>query len=342
MANYNEMIVGILAERNSAALETEISASEGPVSGGMSRKLTEVKSTVDHKGRSVARVTVESLDQGLRITEPFLPSERLIVLGGGHIALPVAKMGAMCGLQVCVVDDRPEFASVSRFPMASRVICDRYEEGIAQLGISAFDYVVVITHGHKYDADCLRAILPGTMPAYLGLIGSRRRVKAQFEMLAAEGYDKERMASICTPIGLNIGSVTPEEIAVSIMAEVIAHRRLAEYGRPGRCYAESDAELSVLERLSRPEGPMAAATLIESEGSAPRKAGAKMCVYPDGTIFGSVGGGMGEAAVIREALALIGTGRYKLLDLDLTGDVTQNKIMACGGKLRVLIEDVVL
>lgn len=337
---YSE-IVQMLKDGKSVALETVLTASEGMVRGGMKRRLVPVTPVIDHKGRSVAKVTADLLENGLRVTEPFLPPERLIILGGGHIALPAAKIGAMCGLQVCVVDDRPAFASTERFPMASQVICDSYENGIARLGITAFDYVVIITHGHKYDADCLRAVISGTMPAYLGMIGSRRRVQAQMEMLRNEGYDAKRLKSVCTPIGLNIGAVTPEEIAVSILAEVIAYRRLAEYGAPGRCYAESDAETDVLEQISRMEGPMAAAAVIEAEGSSPRGAGARMIVCPDGTVFGSTGGGMAEAAVIREALALIGSGRYKVVSLDLSGDVSRYDAMACGGKLRVLIEDVV-
>ena len=335
---YDE-IVRTLAEGHSIALKTELASPEGAIEGSMHRSLTAVESVIDHKGRSVAGVTISSREGTVTITEPFLPAERLIVLGGGHIAIPVAELGAMCSLEVCVVDDRPDFAVAERFPTASRIICAPYEEGIKQLEISAFDYVAVITHGHKYDADCLRAILPGTMPAYLGMIGSRRRVQAQMELLRGEGFDPQRLASVCTPIGLNIGAVTPEEIAVSIIAEVIAHRRLAEYGGPGRCYIDSDVEKKVLEYIARTPGELAVATVIVAEGSSPRGAGAKMAVHPDGTIFGSVGGGMGEAVVIREATALIGTGRYKLLELDLTGDVSQYDIMACGGKLRVLIED---
>ena len=340
MQNYYKEIVRKLTEKQSVSLLTELAAAEGSLEKDMRRCLTEIAASVDRKGRNVARAEAVIVDGGTRITEPFLPAERLIILGGGHIALPVAKLGAMCGLQVCVVDDREAFATKKRFPMAAQVVCAPYPEGIASLAISAFDYVVIITHGHKYDADCVRAIIPGTMPAYLGMIGSRRRVSAQLAQLAEEGFDQERLHAICTPIGLNIGAVTPEEIAISIIAEVIAYRRLAEHSGPDRFCIESDAERSVLEQIARAEGPMALATVVEADGSTPRGAGAKMGVYPDGTIFGSVGGGMGEAAVIREAVSLIGTGRYKLLELDLTGDVSQYDMMACGGRLKVLIEDV--
>ncbi|MCR5795010.1 MAG: XdhC family protein [Solobacterium sp.] len=334
-------IVKLLAEGQSAALETEITGTEGSLSENMCRRLSKPEPVIDSKGRNAARVVLTMQGNVLKIQEPFLPAERLIVLGGGHIALPAAEIGAMCGMKVCVVDDRPEFASAGRFPMASQVICAGYESGITQLGITASDYVVIITHGHKYDADCLRTVISGTMPAYLGMIGSRRRVQAQMEILRAEGYDPKRLESVCTPIGLNIGAVTPEEIAVSIMAEVIAYRRLAEYGPADRFYIESDVEPEVLEHLACAEGPMALATVIEAEGSSPRGAGAKMIVFPDGTIDGSVGGGMAEAAAIREALALIGTGRYKVLSMDLSGDVSGYDAMACGGKIRILVEDLV-
>ena len=339
MNDIYKKVVNTLSEGKSISLLTEADASEGSVKSGIRRVLTDTGYVTDGKGRNVSGVIFERTEDGFSVTEPFMPEERLIVLGGGHIALPVSVMGAMCGFKVCVVDDRPEFAVKDRFPDASEVICSPYEEGIKKLGIRPSDYVIIITHGHRYDADCLRAVIPGTMPAYLGMIGSRKRVSAQMEMLKGEGFDVSRLDSVCTPIGLDIGAVTPEEIAVSIIAEVIAYRRLAKYAGAGRSFAETDAEIPVLERLADLDAPAALATVVRAEGSSPRGAGAKMIVFADGTILGSVGGGMGEAAVIREAVSIIGTGRYRLMDIDLTGDVSSYDAMACGGSISVLVED---
>ena len=261
------------------------------------------------------------------------------MLGGGHIALPVCEFAAKCGFEVHLVDDRPEFANRRRFPEAFDVTCDSFENGIRKFGVTPFDYVVVITRGHRHDADCLRALLPGEMPAYLGMIGSRRRTKGLLEMLREEGFDPERLSGICTPIGLDIGAITPAEIAVSILSEVIAYKRKPEHGAPGRCCLDSDLELGTLEYLAENHDPKAVVTVIETKGSTPRGTGAKMAVSPLGKVTGSIGGGCSEAAVIQDAVRIIGTGRYKLVDIDLTGEVAESDGMVCGGTMLVLVED---
>ena len=339
MANIYQDILNQLAEHQAVSLETVFRGEAGELAGGLSRRLTEVEPVTDLKGRRFARVTLAQEDGRFTVREPVLPQERLIVLGGGHIALPVCEFGAKCGFTVCVVDDRPDFANRARFPLAAEVLCDSFENGIRKLAVTPFDYVVVITRGHRHDADCLRALLPGTMPAYLGMIGSRRRTKGLLEMLAAEGFDEERLGRICTPIGLNIGAITPAEIAVSILSEVIAYKRLPEHGDPKRCCNDSDVELSTLQYLAENHDPKAVVTVIETKGSTPRGTGAKMAVSPLGKVTGSIGGGCSEAAVIQDAVRIIGTGRYKIVDIDLTGEVAESDGMVCGGTMRVLVED---
>ena len=332
-------ILNAIAENRPCAVETVCSGTSGRLSGDMTRRLAAVTPVTDAHGRSFARVSTEETDGTLTIREPVLPQERLIVLGGGHIALHVCAIGARCGFSVWVVDDRPDFANSERFPEAARVLCDRFENGIQTLGVTPFDYVVVITRGHRHDADCLRALLAQPESAYLGMIGSRRRTRELLRLLQEEGYDAERLQKICTPIGLNIGAVTPEEIAVSILSEVIAYKRLPEHGAPGRCCSDSDLEHSILRYLAENREPKAIVTVIETKGSTPRGAGAKMAVSPLGKVTGSIGGGCSEAAVIRDAVRIIGTGHFKLMDIDLTGDVAEDDGMVCGGTMRVLIED---
>ena len=340
MSNIYAELLKELKENRAVTAETRLASWEGSMADGVPRRLVGVEPVEDAKGRRFARVSTQWGENGsLTIREPVLPQERLIVLGGGHIALPVCEFGAKCGFNVCVVDDRPAFANKARFPLASQVLCESFETAIEKLKVTAFDYVVVITRGHRHDADCLRVLLPGQAPAYLGMIGSRRRVKGLLEMLRDEGYDPERLAGICTPIGLNIGAVTPGEIAVSILAEVIAHKRLPEYGDASRFCIDSDLELSTLEYLAENREPKAIVTVIETKGSTPRGTGAKMAVSPLGQATGSIGGGCSEAAVIRDAIAIIGTGRYKLMDIDLTGEVAESDGMVCGGTMKVLIED---
>ncbi len=339
MENTYRELLERLAENRAVSLETVLPGRSGELKD-VERRMTPVVPVTDPRGRRFARVTCRREDDGrITVREPLLPQERLIILGAGHIALPVCRFGTECGFTVCVVDDRPDFANRSRFPEAAEVICDSFENGIRRLAITPFDYVVVITRGHRHDADCLRVLLPGEKPAYLGMIGSRRRTKGLLEMLKEEGFDEERLAGICTPIGLPIGAVTPGEIAVSILSEVIAYKRLPEHGDPERCCSDSDVELSTLQYLAENREPKAVVTVIETKGSTPRGAGAKMAVSPLGKVTGSIGGGCSEAAVIQDAVRIIGTGRYKLVDIDLTGEVAESDGMVCGGTMTVLVED---
>ena len=338
--NVYQEIVQKLDAGEAVTLETRFHGKEGELASQLSRRLTEVRPEPDPKGRLTAGVKLVSEGEEKTVREPMLPQERLLVLGGGHIALHVVEFAAKCGFSVIVADDRPDFANRARFPLAEQVICDSFENAIRSVGLTHYDYVVIITRGHRHDADCLRVILPGTQPAYLGLIGSRRRVKGLMEMLAGEGYSTENMARICTPIGLPIGAITPQEIAVSILAELIAYKRLPEHCNDGfRFCGNTDMELSTLRYLAENHEPKAIVTVIETKGSTPREAGAKMAVSPLGKVTGSIGGGCSEGAVIRDAVRIIGTGRYKVIDIDLTGDVAESDGMVCGGTMQVLVED---
>ena len=338
--NVYQEILSKLEAGETVALETRFTGEAGVMAQDMTRALVPVAPEADAKGRLCAKVTLREADDTLIVTEPMLPQERLLVLGGGHIALHVAEFAAKCGFHVIVADDRPDFANHERFPLADEVICDSFENAIRGVRLTPYDYVVIITRGHRHDADCLRVLLPGVRPAYTGLIGSRRRVRGLMEMLADEGCSRENMARICTPIGLNIGAVTPQEIAVSILAELVAYKRLPEHCNDGvRCCNDSDVELSTLHYLAENHEPKAIVTVIETKGSTPREAGAKMAVSPLGQVTGSIGGGCSEGAVIRDAVRIIGTGRFKIVDIDLTGDVAESDGMVCGGTMQVLIED---
>ena len=338
--NIYEQVLARLAAGEAAAVRTTIRGTEGRIAEGLIKEVAPVRPAVDETGRRAASVTVERTEEATVIEEPVLPQERLIVLGGGHIALPVVEFGAKVGFAVTVADDRPEFANALRFPWADCVICDTFENALKKIRITPYDFVVIITRGHRHDADCLRQLLPGTWPAYLGLIGSRRRVRGLFDMLEEEGFPREKMDRICTPIGLAIGAVTPAEIAVSILAELVAYKRLPEHGSSGtRLCNDSDLELSMVKYLAENRDPKAVVTVIGTKGSTPREAGAKMAVDPYGRVTGSIGGGCSESAVTHDAVRLIGTGRYQVQEIDLTGDVAESDGMVCGGKMWVLLED---
>lgn len=338
--NIYRKILDALAQGEAVSLRTELSGTEGTVLGDMARTLERIPLAKIPDGFACIGPTLTQADGWATFFEPILPRERLIVLGGGHIALPLCEFAAKCGFHVCVADDRPAFANRARFPWARKVLCDSFESSIARLNITPYDYVVIITRGHTHDADCLRAILPGQRPAYLGMIGSRRRVKGLLTMLAEEGYSQERIDHICTPIGLKIGAVTPEEIAVSILSELIAFRRMPEKAIDSPRYVNrSDLDLDILDYLASNHEPKAIVTVIQTKGSTPRGAGAKMAVSPSGDITGSIGGGCSEGAVVRDAIDIIGTGAYRTMVIDMTGDVAESDGMVCGGTMLVLIED---
>jgi xanthine dehydrogenase accessory factor len=277
--------------------------------------------------------------EGRRVfVEPVLPKERLVILGGGHIALPLVRFAAETGFAVTLADDRPSFANASRFPKAERVICESFEDSLDMLGFTEYDYIVVITRGHRHDTLCLRKILAQRETYYLGMIGSRRRVEGVKQLLIEEGFDPARIGRICTPIGLRIGAITPEEIAVSILAELIGRKRLGD-GR--RLINRSELDLAVLDEIvERKKGnAFASVTVMDTKGSVPRGAGAKMLVYPDLSIVGSIGGGCSEGEIIRDAFSIIGTGGHLVRTIDLTGDVAESEGMVCGGIMEVLVED---
>jgi xanthine dehydrogenase accessory factor len=150
----------------------------------------------------------------------------LIIAGAGHIAVPLASIAKTCDFLVTVIDDRPQFAHVARFPTADRVVAGPFRPTLVDLrqGKEVFDsdtYLVLVTRGHQYDIDCLLEVLDDPV-AYLGMIGSRRRIRAVFELLEREqNIPASKFDRVRAPIGIDIGAITPAEIAVCIMAEII-------------------------------------------------------------------------------------------------------------------------
>jgi len=144
-----------------------------------------------------------------------------VVFGGGHISQPLVQMLTLLDFVVTVVDDRPEFANQSRFPGAHKVICDSFQQSFKHLSIDNNTAVILVTRGHRYDMECLRATM-GSNARYLGMIGSRKRVTEVLNVLREEGAPEDLQRRIKAPIGLDIKAETPAEIAVSIVAEVIS------------------------------------------------------------------------------------------------------------------------
>jgi xanthine dehydrogenase accessory factor len=156
--------------------------------------------------------------------EPIEPPPALYVIGAGHVGYYLARFAYEAGFQIHVVDDREAFANRERFPDAADVVVDDVPEWLAGAAVPASAYVVIVTRGHRHDLDAMRAVVDRDL-RYVGLIGSRAKVARVYDALVTEGVAPERFARIHAPIGLDLGAVTPQEIAVSIVAELIAVRR---------------------------------------------------------------------------------------------------------------------
>lgn len=156
--------------------------------------------------------------------DPLEPSPRLYVVGAGHVGWHLARLAVDAGFRLHVVDDREKFANRERFPAADEVVAAPIAEWLHDADIPAASFVVVVTRGHQHDLEAVRALAARDL-RYLGLIGSRAKVARIFEILLAEGMPAECLERVHTPIGLDIGAVTPVEISVSILAELIAVRR---------------------------------------------------------------------------------------------------------------------
>jgi xanthine dehydrogenase accessory factor len=156
--------------------------------------------------------------------EPILTPPTLYIFGGGHIALPLAKMGKLLGFKIAVIDDRAEFANPDRFPEADMTLPDDFAKTFPKLKIDKSSYIVIVTRNHQYD-DMVLEWAVGTPAKYIGMIGSKTKVETVFSHLLTKGISRKQLDRVHAPIGLEIDAQTPEEIAVSILAEIVKIRR---------------------------------------------------------------------------------------------------------------------
>ena len=182
---------------------------------------------LDGKG-GLQPVTHLAPNGGARLfVDPIVGAQRLIIVGAGHIAVPLCALGAMLGFHVTVIDDRASFANRERFPDADEIIVKPFRAAVDSLALDGHCYLVSVTRGHSFDEEVVGAALMQPC-GFVGMIGSRRRVKATLERIGERGVPKERLADVHAPLGVAIGGETPEEIAISIAAEIIRERRTHE------------------------------------------------------------------------------------------------------------------
>jgi len=187
--------------------------------------------------------------------EPVLPPASLYIFGAGHVSINLYKIAKSSGFDVTVVDDRETYANRERFPEAKEVIAEDFDRAMARLAPNESSYLVIVTRGHRDDMRVLRWAVQ-TPARYIGMIGSRRKTITIFQELTKEGLAAELFDRVHAPVGLDIGAVTPEEIAVAITAELIAARRHVERELP---------HMSWFHSRKRETGGPAAEEMEESE-----------------------------------------------------------------------------
>lgn len=272
-------------------------------------------------------------EDGIRIyRERIGGRKKLYICGGGHVSMPIIRIGKMIGFTVTVLEDRPKFADNARAAGADRVFCEPFGDGLARITGDEDSWFVIVTRGHRYDTECLECILR-KRHAYVGMMGSRRRVSIVKDQLHQKGVSRELLDSVHTPIGLKIGAETPEEIAVSIMAEIIQVKNSRDNSGG---YSEE-----MLRGLMSEDGrKKTVATIVSRKGSAPRGIGTKMLIYEDGMTVDTIGGGCVESEIIQKALLMMRTGtpEFQICRVDMTMDAAEDEGMVCGGVVEVMLE----
>lgn len=268
---------------------------------------------------------------------------KLIVCGAGHVSMPIIRMGKMLGFIVTVIEDRPKFADNARAAGADQVICEPFSSGLAQISGDSDSWFIIVTRGHRYDSECLESILQKRF-AYVGMMGSRRRVAIVKEQLAEKGVSRELLEAVHTPIGLKIGAETPQEIAVSVMAEIIQVKNVQKSRDGGQSsgsrtggYSEEMLACIFDEEAQQKK---VLATIISRKGSAPRGVGTKMLILEDGRTIDTIGGGCIESEIIQKALLMMRTDTpdFQVCTVDMTADVAEDEGMVCGGVVEVMLE----
>ena len=264
------------------------------------------------------------IDETDFFVEIYVKNPQLIILGGGHVSQPVAKIGKMLGFHITVMDDRTEFVTKERFPDADRLIEGTFDEISEKIPAYENAYYVIVTRGHLGDSASARQILKRPY-AYLGMIGSRNKVRLTREKLLREGFTEEQLNTIHAPIGLPIGGQMPAEIAVSITAEIVQ-----EKNKYNVSYVDEAVETAVREK-----GAGIMITIISKKGSSPRGTGSKMFLDREGRSHGSIGGGNVEFQALKYA-PKAQHGEVKAYNLSNQGGA--NLGMICGGEVEVLYE----
>ena len=269
--------------------------------------------------RAVAQFLKEEQDPSVLNPAWFETKPKLMILGGGHVGSQVAHLGQFLDFEVTVVDDREEFANKNTIPDADHIFCHSFENIEELFPVDKNVFYVVVTRGHAADKLCVQKILEKDCYTYVGMIGSRLKVQKTMEALEKEGFGSMQLAKIHAPIGIRIGGRTPQEIALSIAAELVQEKN-----------KNTSSTLSAELMNTKESGVLCIIT--EKTGSSPRGEGSMMLVT-DKEIMGSIGGGVLENAVIKYARK---TSAVSYESFHLSNEESKNLGMICGGTNRIL------
>lgn len=270
--------------------------------------------------------------------EKISGEKHLVICGGGHVAEAVVRLAVFLGFPMTVIEDRQETAQELRKYGNLQVMCEEFLEGLRTLTFHENMYCLIMTRDHAYDRQCLQYLL-GQPCGYLGMLGSRKRVEALKEKLRQSGMDPALFAKLHSPVGLDIHARTPEEIAVSVMGELIAEKNATENG-----IVYEHALETCLSSWTEGSRDLCAVlvTIIEKHGSAPRDVGTKMLVTEAGDLVGTIGGGTLEAEAIETARRLLmkhhtdSAGGTTMRGMD----VLVKEGLHCGGTVMLLFQRV--
>lgn len=262
--------------------------------------------------------------------ESISPRIPVVICGGGHVSLALSKLCKFMNYDLIILEDREEFANTARFPDAKRIIVDSFENIFENNDFEPNACFVIATRGHSHDALCLENIMRRDF-MYAGMIGSRAKVQKTKNLILSKGFTEEDFDNIHTPIGLPIGGQTPEEIAVSIIAEIIQ-----TINNDPKSYFSDSIKNAILSS----DSPAVLAKIINKKGSSPRGIGSQMIIRIDGSIADTIGGGTIEHLCIQDAVKLLHEDEPRpfIKNFILSNENAAGIGMWCGGAVDILFD----
>lgn len=277
---------------------------------------------------------IVTLENTRVFVEKFGGTPRLVVCGGGHVAEAAVRFAVLLGLPVTGLEERPEYADALRRAGAEEVLCGPFAESLARVQGGAETYFVVVTRAHSFDVECLLEIYKKRF-AYVGMMGSRGRAGLVRRQLTEAGVPPEKAEALHAPIGLAIGAQTAQEIALSILAQIVELKNARQ-----QTEGFSKEMLAAMDDCAMQKTPAVLVTIVSRHGSTPREVGAKMLVLPDKKCVGSVGGGIMEYRIQQLAAQMLAgaAAPCQLAAYSASAKDDDAALAACGGSMEVFLQ----